>query len=135
MEPGLEHPGKQCARTGTSGGREPWTGTSGEATARDWNVLGPQKEEEMAAERSGKEHMNMCMDEMGKNTTDKRREVGEKEQKEKWPTTWNQDEDNRGSSAPGLVHPGARPPWIGSSGAPGGRKKCDEFFDVKKVNS
>ena len=36
--PGLEHPGKQCARTGTSGGRKPWTGTSGEATAREWNV-------------------------------------------------------------------------------------------------
>ena len=37
-EPGLEHPGKQCARTGPSGGRKPWIGTSGEATAREWNV-------------------------------------------------------------------------------------------------
>ena len=28
MEPGLEHPGKQRTRTGTSGGRKPWIGTS-----------------------------------------------------------------------------------------------------------
>ena len=28
----------------------------------------------------------------------------------------------RGSSAPGQVHPGARRPWKGASGAPGGRR-------------
>ena len=50
MELGLEHPGKQRTRTGTSGGRKPWTGTSGEA--------GLHKEEDAAAARSGKESMN-----------------------------------------------------------------------------
>ena len=40
MEPGLEHPGKQNTRTGTSGGRRPGTGASGEAAAWDWNVRG-----------------------------------------------------------------------------------------------
>ena len=50
MPLGLERPGKQRTRTGTSGGRKPWTGTSGEA--------GLHKEEDAAAARSGKESMN-----------------------------------------------------------------------------
>ena len=33
VERGLEHPGKQKTRTGTSGGRRPGTGASGEAVA------------------------------------------------------------------------------------------------------
>ena len=72
------------------------TGTSGEAMHPDWNIRraealdwnvrgsngpglerpGPQKEEKMAAERSGEEHMNMSMDPMGKDTTDESPEVG-----------------------------------------------------------
>ena len=40
MEPGLEHSGKQDTRTGTSGGRRPWTGTSGEEAAQDPSVRG-----------------------------------------------------------------------------------------------
>ena len=40
MEPGLEHPGKQNTRTGTSGGQRPGTGASREAAAWDWNVRG-----------------------------------------------------------------------------------------------
>ena len=79
------------------------TGTSGEAMNPDWNIRGaealdlnvwgrsgpvlerpgPQKEEEMAAERSGEEHMNMSMDQMGKDTTDEGREVGGEGAKEK----------------------------------------------------
>ena len=43
MEPGLEHPGKQSTRTATSGGRRPWTGRSGEAAPRDWNVRGCER--------------------------------------------------------------------------------------------
>ena len=50
MELRLEHPGKQHTRTGTSGGRKPWTGTSGEA--------GLHKEEDAAAARSRRESMN-----------------------------------------------------------------------------
>ena len=72
------------------------TGTSGEAMRPDWNIRGaealdwnvrggkspglersgPQKGREMAAESSGEEHMNMSMDQMGKDTTHERREVG-----------------------------------------------------------
>ena len=43
MEPGLEHPGKQYTWTGTSRGRNPWTGTSGEEATRDWNVRGHKR--------------------------------------------------------------------------------------------
>ena len=50
MELGLQHPGKQRTRTRTSGGRKPWTGTSGDA--------GLHKEEDEAAARSGKESNN-----------------------------------------------------------------------------
>ena len=35
-----EHPRKKRIRTGTSGGRKPWTGTSGEEAALDWSVRG-----------------------------------------------------------------------------------------------
>ena len=63
MKPGLEHPGKQRTRTGTSGGRGPWTGTSGEEAARDWNVRGKEGKEE------GKEQMR-------KDTKNKSREAG-----------------------------------------------------------
>ena len=72
------------------------TGTSGEAMRPDWNIRGaealdwnvrggnnpglerpgPQMQQEMAAGRSGEEHMNMSMDQMGKDTKDERREVG-----------------------------------------------------------
>ena len=41
---------------------------------------------------------------------------------EKRPNTWNPDENNQGSSVPGLEHPGAKRPWIGASGSPGGRR-------------
>ena len=121
------------------------TGTSGEAMHPDWNIRGaealdwnvrggngpglerpgPQKEEQMAAERSGEEHMNMSMDQVGKDTTDESREVGGEGAKGKAAnhvTMWNPDDDNRGSSTPGLVHQGARRPWIGASGALGGRR-------------
>ena len=40
VEPGLEIPGKQRIRTGTSGGQKPWTGTSREGASLDWNVRG-----------------------------------------------------------------------------------------------
>ena len=41
---------------------------------------------------------------------------------EKRPNGWNPDGNNRGSSAAGWEHQGARCPWIGASGAPGGRR-------------
>ena len=40
MELGQEHPGKLRTGTGTSEGQRPWTGTSEEETAMDWNVRG-----------------------------------------------------------------------------------------------
>ena len=43
MDPGLKHPGKQNTRTGTSRGRRPRTGASGEAAAWDWNVRGSER--------------------------------------------------------------------------------------------
>ena len=44
---------------------------------------------------------------------------------EERPNTWNPDRNNQGSSAPGREHPGAKRPWIGASGAPGGRRSGD----------
>ena len=52
MEPRLEHPGKQRTRTGTSGGRRPWTGTSREEAARDWNVRGNRRRWKLALDWS-----------------------------------------------------------------------------------
>ena len=40
MEPGLEHPGKTSKQTGTTGGRKPWTGTSGDEAGLGWNFQG-----------------------------------------------------------------------------------------------
>ena len=43
VEPGLDHPGKQSTQTGTTGGRKPGTGASGEAAAWDWTVRGSER--------------------------------------------------------------------------------------------
>ena len=43
MEPGLEHPGKQNTRTGTSGGRMPGTGASREAAVWDRIIRGCER--------------------------------------------------------------------------------------------
>ena len=67
MEPGLEHLGRQYTRTGTSGGRRPWTGTSGDEAARDWNVRGNKKEKETATEGNGEENVNKSKEEEGDN--------------------------------------------------------------------
>ena len=55
-EPGLEHPGKTCTRTGTSGLWRPWTESSGVEAALERSGL--HKEGEAAAARDGKENMN-----------------------------------------------------------------------------
>ena len=81
MELGLEHPGKQLTRTGTSGG----------AVALDWNIRGRdgpgqerpglQKEEEAAAARSGKENTNKSKKQWRERT--RRTTVRNREEKEK----------------------------------------------------
>ena len=43
METGMEHPGKKCTRTSTSGLQRPWTGKSGKKAAQDWSVRGSKK--------------------------------------------------------------------------------------------
>ena len=75
MEPGLEHPGKQNTRTGTSGGRRPRTGASGEAAAWDWNVRGCERRGDTVAENNGEKHMNKGKDQMRKDTTKESQEA------------------------------------------------------------
>ena len=75
MEPGLEHLGKQCTRTGTYGGRKPWTGRPGKKRP-GMGMSGATEGGGNAAKKSGEEHMDMSKDQMGKDTTDERREVG-----------------------------------------------------------
>ena len=117
------------------------TGTSGEAKHPDWNIRGAEardwsvrgssglgleppglrKEVDTVAENNGQEHMNKGKDQMRKETTKEVRKREGKEQMEKRPNTWNPDGNNQESSARGLEHPGARRPWMGASGAAGGR--------------
>ena len=127
MEPGLEHPGKTCTRTGTSGWWRPWTETSGVEAALDGKDRpGRQKEEEIATERSGEENMNKSKEQM----RTRRTRIGKKEEKEKKgkrTNTWKPDCSIRGRSAhglehpggggPGLEHPGKKRPRFGVSGA------------------
>ena len=117
MEPGLEHPGTQRTRTGKSGGRRPWTGTSGDEAARDWNVRGTKKGKKTATERNGEENMNKTKEEEGHHEQETR-SGRRKRRRRSGQTHGTRMGGNRGSNAPGLHHPGAGRPWMGASGAP-----------------
>ena len=116
------------------------TGTSGEAKHPDWNIRGAEardwsvpgssglglerpglrKEGDTVAENNGEEHMNKGKGQMRKERQKRVRKREGKQQMEKRPNTWNPEENNQRSSAPGLEHRRARRPWMGASGAPGG---------------
>ena len=101
--PGLEHPGGGSPGLERPGRQQPGNGTSGTSEGGG-NACGEKR-------RGAREQHGPAWTRCGRTRRTREGKWEEEEQKEKRPTTWNPDEDNRGGSAPGQVHPGARRPY------------------------